>query len=308
MTTAKVWKQTNAFDGVPKLNDFILEEEILPDLQKNEILVEALYLSLDPYFRLLASPDQSLPGEQVARVLQSKSPEYPVGSLVCAHLGWRSHTVVNVKTPRVFGTTVDLINEVPGLSPSLWLGTVGMPGVTAYLSFFEHCDPKPGEVLVVTAASGAVGSIVGQLAKHKGLTVIGLAGSNEKCDYIKGLGFDHAINYKTEDISKALDLVAPSGVDIYFDNVGGEIADIVYGKLRDYGRVLICGLISDYNKSPKEFEKGEQYWAIVSLRICPASLENYDHPNPTVGPKILISVMKQNRNRHYKRQHFYSST
>ncbi|KAH9508081.1 Prostaglandin reductase 1 [Bulinus truncatus] len=255
MATAKVWSQRKAFDGLPQLGDFQLVEETLPDLKEDEILVQAQYLSLDPYFRLIATPEQSLPGEQVARIIQSKAQGYPVGSLVCAHLGWRTLTIVNVKEPRAFGTTVDLIDEVPGLSPSLWLGTVGMPGVTAYVSFLEQCHPKAGEIVVVTAASGAVGSVVGQLAKQKSLTVVGIAGSKDKCDYIKDLGFDHVINYKTEDISKKLDEVAPSGIDIYFDNVGGEVSDTVYSKLRDCGRVLICGLISRYN-STEASEKG----------------------------------------------------
>ncbi|CAL1541428.1 unnamed protein product, partial [Lymnaea stagnalis] len=151
--------------------------------------------------RLLATDQTDLPGEQVARVIESKAKDFPVGSLVCVHAGWRSHTVIDVTQPRIFGTGVDLFHEVPGISPSLWLGAVGMPGVTAYLSFLERCEPKSGEVIVVTAASGAVGAIVGQLAKTCGLTVIGIAGSKDKCEYIKSLGFDYAINYKEDNIS-----------------------------------------------------------------------------------------------------------
>ncbi|XP_059157562.1 prostaglandin reductase 1-like [Physella acuta] len=257
MTVAQVWSLKNSFNGTPKIDDFHLTEETLPELKDNEILAEALYLSIDPYFRLLASSSQPLPGEQVARVLASKSPNFPVGSLVCVHAGWRSHTVLNVSECRSFDTKVEVIEEVQGLSPSLWLGTVGMTGVTAYLGFVERCEPKSGETIVITAAAGAVGSVVGQLAKLQGLRVIGLAGSREKCEYLRSLGFDHAINYKVEDISQALDTAAPDGVDIYFDNVGGNISDIVYSKLRSHGRVLICGLISTYNTGA---EKGKLWY------------------------------------------------
>ncbi|KAH9508082.1 Prostaglandin reductase 1 [Bulinus truncatus] len=139
------------------------------------------------------------------------------------------------------------------------ISAVSRSMVTAYLSFLDRCDPKPGEVIVVSAASGAVGAIVGQLAKLKGLTVIGIAGSADKCEYIKDIGYDVAINYKTDDISGALDKAAPSGVDIYYDNVGGEISDTVYSKLRENGRVLICGQISVYNRPAEEIKKATNW-------------------------------------------------
>ncbi|CAL1543089.1 unnamed protein product [Lymnaea stagnalis] len=244
MTTAKIWTLKNVFEAVPKQNDFELVEEALQPLQDDEILIEALYLSLDPYIRFAATSQKVLHGEQVARILDSKASGFPVGSLVCVHAGWRSHTVVNVTVPRSFGTQVELIEDDSEINPSLWLGAAGMPGVTAYLAFLEKCDPKAGEVVVVSAASGAVGSIVGQLAKLKGLTVIGIAGTKEKCNYIKELGYDYAINYKEDNIYKALDAASPQGVDIYFDNVGGGISDAVYRKLREKGRVLVCGRIA----------------------------------------------------------------
>lgn len=245
MTKAQVWKLKTAFDGIPKPENFELIEEDLPPLKDNEILVQAVYLSVDPYFRIFTGQNGNLPGEQVAKIIESKAAGFPVGSLLCVHAGWRSHTVVNVTQSR----KLELIQEVPGLSSSLWLGAAGMPGVTAYLSFLDKCDPKSGEIIVVTAASGAVGATVGQLAKNLGLTVIGIAGSKDKCEYIKTLGFDYAINYKEDNISEALDKAAPKGVDIYYDNVGGAIADTVISKLRNHGRVLICGLISTYNNT-----------------------------------------------------------
>ncbi|KAH9508072.1 Prostaglandin reductase 1 [Bulinus truncatus] len=177
------------------------------------------------------------------RVLESKAADYPVGSLVCVHAGWRSHSIIDVRKSRSYGTKVVKVEEVPGVPPSLWLGAAGMPGVTAFMAFYNKCWPKSGEVIVVSSAAGAVGSV--------GLTVIGVAGSAEKCSYLKNLGFDHAIHYKTDDISAALDRASPTGVDIYFDNVGGEISEIVLSKMKPHGRVLICGSVSTYNTEDK---------------------------------------------------------
>ncbi|KAH9512957.1 Prostaglandin reductase 1 [Bulinus truncatus] len=254
MATAKVWKLKNDVVGQQTISDFELVEETLPsELKENEILVEAVYLSVDPYMRFYVAKGKSLPGEQLARVIQSKAQGFPVGSLVKTNLGWRSRGVVNTEVVGSLGKVAEVIEEVPGLSPTLWLGAAGMPGVTAYLSFLDRCDPKPGEVIVVSAASGAVGAIVGSDGR------LGIAGSADKCEYIKDIGYDVAINYKTDDISGALDKAAPSGVDIYYDNVGGEISDTVYSKLRENGRVLICGQISVYNRPAEEIKKATNW-------------------------------------------------
>ncbi|CAL1541432.1 unnamed protein product [Lymnaea stagnalis] len=293
MTKAQVWKLKTAFDGIPKPENFELIEEDLPRLKDNQILVQAVYLSVDPYFRIFVGSDGDLPGEQVAKIIKSNAPDYPVGSLVCVHAGWRSHTVVNVTKSR----RLELIREVPGLSPSLWLGTAGMPGVTAYVSFFDKCAPKSGEVIVVTAASGAVGATVGQLAKNLGLTVIGIAGSKDKCEYIKSLGFDYAINYKEDNISDALDKAAPNGVDIYYDNVGGAIADTVFGKLRSHGRVLICGLISTYNNTTEETGRN---WSkdilFKQLKIQGFIVSDPEHSSRfSTARNELISLLRQGK-------------
>ncbi|XP_055883737.1 prostaglandin reductase 1-like isoform X2 [Biomphalaria glabrata] len=166
VTMAKVWRLSDSFHGLPRVENFVLTEEELPSLSSKDVLIGAVYLSLDPYFRVFSS-GKNLPGEQVGRVLDSKSAEYPVGSLVCVHAGWRSHSVINVTKPRSYGTKVVKIVDVSGVSPSLWLGAAGMPGVTAFMAFHNKCHPKPGEVIVVSSAAGAVGSVVGQLAKLK---------------------------------------------------------------------------------------------------------------------------------------------
>uniref|UniRef100_A0A0B7AVZ9 15-oxoprostaglandin 13-reductase n=1 Tax=Arion vulgaris TaxID=1028688 RepID=A0A0B7AVZ9_9EUPU len=294
-TTAKVWLANHEFEGEPKLEDFTLKEETLPPLKDGEILIEAVFLSLDPYFRKLPVKD-GLPGEQIARVIETKAEGFPKGALVCAHAGWRSRSIIDVNTPLKFGLKVELIDQVPGLSPSLWIGAIGIPGMTAYLSFLERCNPVKGEVIVISAASGAVGSIVGQLAKIEGLTVIGLAGSEDKCKYIKEIGFDHAINYKKEDISSVLDKVAPDGVDIYFDNVGGDVADVVFGKLRAKGRVLLCGEISTYNKVQS---KGTNWNAqIISKELRVEGFFAFSPNNIKEYPRVrkeLVSLFEQGK-------------
>jgi prostaglandin reductase 1 len=295
MATAKVWSGRREYDGEPKVDDFVLTEEKLPPLKNGEILIEALYLSLDPYYRLFPVKE-GLPGEQVARIIESKASSYPVGSLVCAHAGWRSKTIIDVSKPLRFGLKVELIDEVKGLSPSLWIGALGMPGVTAYMSFFEKCNPKKGEIIVVSAASGAVGSIVGQLAKLQGLTVIGLAGSEEKCKFIKSIGFDHAINYKKDNISDALDKIAPNGVDIFYDNVGGEIRDVVIGKLKETGRVLVCGQISAYNEPQTKVTNW--YMTIVRKEFEVKGFYIFSERNVTEFPRVrkaLVPLFQQGK-------------
>jgi len=244
MVKAKVWIKAKKWsgDGKPKLQDIKLVEEELPALKTGEYLAEAEFLSVDPYNWAFDVPAGSVMiGGQVAKVTESKNEKFPVGSYLFGHFGWRTHTVSSDDVePYILPDLIDLPR-------SLALGALGMPGNTAYFGFLEICQPKSGETLVVSAAGGAVGSLVGQIGKLKGLNVIGITGSNEKCDWlVKELGFDYAINYKTADIAKELEIAAPNGVDCYFDNVGGELSRIVIDKMNDYGRVSICGCISMY--------------------------------------------------------------
>lgn len=180
----------------------------------------------------------------------SKNPAFPIGSVLFGNLGWRSHTIVD---PSKFPNKHDLylLPDYGGLPYSLAVGALGMPGNSAYFGFLDLCKPKAGEVVVVTAAGGAVGSLVGQIAKIKGCKVIGFAGTDEKCRWLETeLGFDKAINYKTADNAKALKEAAPDGVDCYFDNVGGMLSYIIIDQMRSYGRISICGAISTYNDDP----------------------------------------------------------
>jgi hypothetical protein len=177
----------------------------------------------------------------VGRVITSNDPTIAVGDHVVGSLGVQEYAVAKGKGL----TKVD-----PGLVPlPVYLGTLGMPGMTAYFGLLEVGRPKPGDTVVVSGAAGAVGQVVGQIAKIKGCRVVGIAGGQEKCDYLRSLGFDAAIDYKHEDVKAALRQHCPKGVDVYFDNVGGDILDAVLTQLAMHARIVICGAISQYNEA-----------------------------------------------------------
>jgi len=238
--------------GLPKVSDFqLVEEEVSEILQDGEILCSAEYLSVDPYMRGVANSigiGETMPGVQVARVLKSKCATFPQGSKVVGLFGWRDITLWRPDDHPEIEYLYPL-PDMKGLPESYAIGSVGRPGNTAYFGLLEVGEPKPGETVVVSAAAGAVGSLVGQIAKIKGCKVIGFAGSEEKVEFLRSdLGFDYAFNYKTQSISERLNECAPEGVDVYFDNVGGEFAFHVLQKMRPKGRIALCGAISTYNR------------------------------------------------------------
>ncbi|CAH1977913.1 unnamed protein product [Acanthoscelides obtectus] len=187
-------------------------------------------------------------------IIESRHEKFPVGKYVVGEFGWRTHTISNGK-PMLNGVPQAwIIPDLGNLPLSIALGALGMPGNTAYFGFLELCQPKPGETVFVTGAAGAVGSLVGQIAKIKGCKVVGIAGSDEKGKWLTDeLGFDHFINYKTDDIVKKIKECAPNGIDCYFDNVGGEISSKILLNMNTFGRISVCGAISGYNEtsSPK---------------------------------------------------------
>ncbi|XP_011690438.1 PREDICTED: prostaglandin reductase 1-like isoform X2 [Wasmannia auropunctata] len=260
MVKARKYVVVNHFVGEAKSTDLKLVEEELPPLQNGEYLVEAEYLSVDPYMRPYV---QRFPrgitmiGSQVAKIIESKNPDFPVGKRIVGSLGWRTHTIVN---PAVKDATQILptyiLPDIGDLPSSLALGVLGMPGNTAYFGLLEICKPKSGETIVISGAAGAVGSHVGQIAKDLGMTVIGLCGSDEKCKWLtEELGFDSAINYKTMPVAASLRKAAPQGVDCYFDNVGGDISGVVMYQMRPFGRIAVCGSISSYDANPSSLPK-----------------------------------------------------
>jgi NADPH-dependent curcumin reductase CurA len=238
--------------GEPSDESFGFREVDIPELADNQILIQVCWLSLDPYMRgrmndvkSYADPLQIgdvITGESSGVVIKSTSANFVEGDTVAAHMGWQSHLVANADDPRLM--KIDLNNG----SLSAHLGVVGMPGRTAYFGLTEVGKPQPGETLVVAAASGAVGSAVGQIAKIKGLRAVGIAGGPEKCRYVKEeLKFDACIDYKADNFAAELAAACPDGVDIYFENVGGDVTKAVAPLLNSGARVPICGYISNYN-------------------------------------------------------------
>ncbi|XP_050071233.1 prostaglandin reductase 1-like [Anopheles maculipalpis] len=249
--TAQKWIYAKPFAKEPTLENFQLVEEPVPQLQDGEFMIRAMYLSVDPYMRIytLNSPTGStMIGGQVGEVIESRNAQFPVGSYAFAQVGWRTISVCN---PAEFETRKPYVLPDFGTLPiSLGMGALGTVGNTAYFGFLEICKPKPGETVVVSGAAGAVGSMVGQIAKIKGCRAIGIAGSREKCQWLEEIGFDGTINYKEENIAASLKQLAPDGVDCYFDNVGGQTSEAVKGQMKPFGRISVCGTISMYNDRP----------------------------------------------------------
>jgi NADPH-dependent curcumin reductase CurA len=221
-------------------------------LEYGQILVESQYLSLDPYMRgrmnagaSYANPVEIgsvMEGEVIGKVIESKSKKFKPGEFINTRLGWQKYGVLEDDSQ------INIINVPNNIPITYSLGILGMPGRTAYLGFFDVCKPKAGETIVVSAASGAVGSIVGQLAKIMGCRVIGIAGSEKKVNYCTNeLNFDICLNYKTQNIDEELSKLGSDFVDMYFDNVGGEISDAVMNHLSLFSRTAICGQIANYN-------------------------------------------------------------
>ena len=238
--------------GEPDDDCFKIDEVATPDLGPNEILIKTCWLSLDPYMRGRMNDMKSytepmqigdvMTGESTGIVEESNSDKWQVGDRVAAHMGWQTYIVAKGDDARLM--KVDLDNG----TLSAHLGVVGMPGRTAYFGLTEVGKPKVGETLVVAAASGAVGSAVGQIAKILGLRSVGIAGGSEKCRYVKEeLQFDDCLDYKSGNLAEKLGLACPDGIDIYFENVGGEVTKTVAPLLNQGARVPICGYISNYN-------------------------------------------------------------
>jgi len=236
--------------GAPTPGDFRLEEAPVPTPEEGEVLLRTLYLSLDPYMRGRMSDAPSyapsmavgdvMVGGTVARVEASRHPDYREGDLVVAYSGWQEYATSD-------GTGLTKLD--PGVPhPSYALGVLGMPGFTAYMGLLDIGAPQPGETLVVAAATGAVGSVVGQIGKLKGCRVVGIGGGAEKCRYaVDELGFDACIDHRAPNFAAQLAAACPAGIDVYFENVGGAVLRAVIPLLNTKARVPVCGLIAEYN-------------------------------------------------------------
>lgn len=235
--------------GEPTTANFRLESAPIPVPAEGQVLLRALYLSLDPYMRGRMSDAKSyaapvaigavMVGATVCRVEVSRNAGFAEGELVLAYTGWQDYAVSD-------GTGLSKLGSMA--QPSLALGVLGMPGFTAYMGLLDIGQPKAGETVVVAAASGAVGSVVGQIAKLKGCRAVGIAGGAEKCRYVvEELGFDACIDHRAPDLAAQLAAACPKGIDVYFENVGGAVFEAVLPLLNTAARVPLCGLISQYN-------------------------------------------------------------
>jgi len=247
-------------EGAVSEGNFRIESAPLPKCGDGEVLVRNLWLSLDPYMRGRMSDAKSyakgvelgatMVGQTVGEVLESKNNKIEKGDKVLTQLGWQ-----------LYGCAKE-VNKVDGSRAPLtyYLGVLGMPGMTAYFGLKEIGSPKPGETVVVSAASGAVGSVVGQLAKIWGCRAVGIAGGRQKCEYVtRELGFDACVDYKAGNLYRDLQAACPKGADVYFDNVGGEILDTMLRLTNLFARIVVCGTIADYNAT--------QPYAVKNLRF-----------------------------------------
>jgi len=247
----RAWHLMSRPQGLPTPDNFALKEFDLPPLGDGQLRVRNLWLSVDPYMRGRMNDVKSyvppfqlgapMDGGAVGEVVESKAAGFSPGDRVQHMAGWRDEAVVDARTA----------NKLPelGAPPEQFLGVLGVTGLTAYFGLLDAASAKEGDVVFVSAAAGAVGSVVVQVAKAKGMTVIGSAGGADKCDYVRSLGADQVVDYKAGPILKGLAAAAPDGIDVYFDNVGGDHLDAAFALARQNARFAICGMIEGYNDS-----------------------------------------------------------
>jgi NADPH-dependent curcumin reductase len=258
--------------GEPKPTDFRIEDYPVPTPGNGEVLLRTIWLSLDPYMRgrMSDAPSYAAPvpiggvmeGGTVCEVIASNNSKFSKGDIVLAPAGWQTHALSNGK---------GLAKIDPKIAPiSTAVGVLGMPGMTAYTGLLEIGKPQAGETVVVAAASGAVGSAVGQIAKIKGARAIGIAGGKEKCDYVKNeFGFDDCLDHRDPDLAAKLKDACPKGIDVYFENVGGAVFEAVFPRLNPFARIPVCGLIAHYNDTEATPPKwaGSLMRAVLTKRL-----------------------------------------
>jgi NADPH-dependent curcumin reductase CurA len=268
MTMRNVWRLAKRPVGDIADGDLVYGQEALPELQDGQFSLRVIYLSLDPTNRIwMSDQEQYMPpvvigdamrGGIVGRVVESRKDGVNPGDLYAGLGEWADHMVSD-------GAFMSRLPEIPGVSLAASFGTLGGVGPTAYFGLLDIGKPKPGETLVVSAAAGGVGQIVGQIGKIKGCRVIGIAGGKAKCDYVVNeLGFDACIDYKSQDVGAELDRLAPDGVDINFEHVGGDIMVAVLKRMKQFGRIALCGMISSYNATEATEPPG--FWTMILMR------------------------------------------
>jgi NADPH-dependent curcumin reductase CurA len=275
--------------GEPTAANFEVADAPVPQAKDGDVLRRTIYLSLDPYMRGRMSDAKSyatpvqigevMGGHTVSEVIESRNPAFNKGDFVTGYDGWQSYGVSAGKELRKL--------DPKAVPISTAIGVLGMPGLTAFVGLMDIGQPKPGETVVVSAASGAVGAVVGQLAKIKGCRAVGIAGSPDKCKYlVEELGFDAYINYKTDDLVPALKAACPNGVDIYFENVGGAVFAAILRVINKGARIPLCGVISEYNAT--EHTPGPNLRALLVNRAMMKGFIVSDHQDR--APAFLQEV------------------
>jgi len=253
---ARAWHLKSRPDGTPTHDNFELKDIELPSVEDGQVRIRNLWLSVDPYMRGRMNESKSyippfqidapMDGGAVGEVVESNAEGFATGDLVSHFAGWRDEAVLLAKA----------LTKLPELSARAqdFLGNLGVPGATAYFGLLDVAQAKPTDIVFVSAAAGAVGSAVVQIAKAKGMTVIGSAGGKDKCDFVRSLGADQVIDYKAGPILTSLREAAPDGIDVYFDNVGGDHLDAAFARSRLHARIALCGMIGGYNsREPQGF-------------------------------------------------------
>ena len=302
MTTNKRWVLKRRPTGAIQPGDLELIDEPVRDLADGEVLVRTVYLSLDPTNRIwMSDQDQYLPPVEIGETMRgggigvverSRSDSFKQGDIVNTGLGgWSTHTIAAAGG-------LSPVPAIPGVPLTAYMSVLGATGLTAWFGMVDIAAPKAGETAVVSAAAGAVGSIAGQLAKRRGARVIGIAGGKAKCDWLTAeLGFDGAIDYKSENVGAALDRLCPNGVDVNFENVGGEIMDAVFSRMNNFGRMTLCGMISSYNAEgvpagPRDFSRILMHRLMVKGFIIIDYLHRAPEAFAELGPAVASGELK----------------
>jgi NADPH-dependent curcumin reductase CurA len=290
--------------SMPKSDDFKIVEAQLPTLQEGEILLKNLCFSLDPYMRNRMSDIKSyaesyalnepITGHSISRVEQSRHPEFAEGDIVLSAIGWQTYGLIKPNlVDSISRNPNDLMKLPKDIKPSLFLGALGMPGLSAYHGLLKIGEPQPGDTVVVAAATGPVGSMVGQLAKAKGCRVVGIAGGPDKCKFaVETFGFDACIDHKSNSFKNDLALACPKGINIYFENVGGHVLNAVLPLFAAHARMPLCGMISWYNMINILREKNFSIRQLLHKFIALAKLSLSINMLPVFLGTVLVNRVK----------------
>jgi NADPH-dependent curcumin reductase CurA len=287
--------------GEPRPDDFEISEDAIPAPGPGEVVTRTIWLSIDPYMRGRLSDRKSyaqpvqigevMTGESIGEVVESGDPAFAVGDIVSGARGWQTHSLSKAKA----------LQKLPrdNTPISTYLGVLGMPGTTAYSGMKDIGEPKAGETVVISAASGAVGSVAGQIAKRAGARVVGIAGGPDKCLWVQeSLGFDDCVDHRSVDLPAAIADACPNGIDVYFENVGGAVQEAVFPLLNPFGRVIMCGMVSQYNA--REFPPGPNLGFVVGKRVKIQGMIVSDKPERLAEWRALASPWVQDGTLRYR--------